>query len=144
MKLRSACLLVLLLPRDTSGFQPQLAQPGFKVTTAATKRGNVAPSVLVCQMLINNNSFNSSSSSSSHSSHYFRNESTRRSASGPRLAHGLICPETIAIFEKDDSNPVIRRFVDTYHKLGPLACEDMLSDPKALPHLIQAIRDIEA
>jgi hypothetical protein len=56
------------------------------------------------------------------------------------MAHGLICPETIENLGKENS--VVKKFVETYHKNGPLACEDMLSDPKILPHLTKAMRDI--
>ncbi|CAJ1892544.1 unnamed protein product [Cylindrotheca closterium] len=112
-------------------------------------------------MLMNNDSFNSSSYSSQHqqsTKHYFQSikasgevakssddgsHPTHSSSTGLRMAHGAICPETIAIFEKN-SNPAIRRFVDTYHKRGPLACEDLLSDPEVLPHLTKAMRDIHA
>ena len=59
-------------------------------------------------------------------------------------AHGLICPETIATIEKSaNSNPMVQKFVDTYHRFGPLACVDMLSDQEILPHLTKALRDID-
>eukprot|EP00980_Cylindrotheca_fusiformis_P014381 scaffold3827_cov179-Cylindrotheca_fusiformis.AAC.45 len=97
-----------------------------------------------CFMLLNSNS-----SSYHHSSQVFQSRSgSDEDDTGYCIpaAHGLICPETIANMEREASgrtaNPVIQKFVETYHRHGPLACEDMLSDPEILPHLTRAMRDI--
>lgn len=162
-----AVALLLLALRDSSGFQATYPIGSGMPTSAGTQIGTSTPprSSLIVRHMLLNNEMNSNSSSSQHQSkHYFQNQkangevtksstdgshyptshctgSQDSSSTGLRMAHGAICPETIAIFEKD-SNPAIRRFVETYHKRGPLACEDLLSDPDVLPHLTRAMRDI--
>mmetsp|Transcript_44673 Transcript_44673/g.107721 ORF Transcript_44673/g.107721 Transcript_44673/m.107721 type:complete len:172 (-) Transcript_44673:541-1056(-) len=171
MKLLNVALLLLTLG-DSNGFQ--VPYPGGSGIATRCKSEPQRSSLLICHMLMNNDSFNSNSSSSQHlSKHYFQNQKVngevakssdhddgsyhhhhhpthhhhhhhqKQTCTGLRMAHGAICPETIAVFEKN-SNPAIRRFVETYHKRGPLACEDLLSDPEVLPHLTRAMRDIHA
>ncbi|KAL3943924.1 MAG: hypothetical protein SGBAC_002001 [Bacillariaceae sp.] len=165
MKFLTVALLMLAL-RDSSGFQATYPIGSGMTTGSGSQIASLAPppkSSLVVRHMLLNNEMNSNSSSSPHQSkHYFQNQkangevtkssidgshyptshrSQDSSSTGLRMAHGAICPETIAIFEKDP-NPAIRRFVETYHKRGPLACEDLLSDPDVLPHLTRAMRDI--
>jgi len=61
-------------------------------------------------------------------------------------AHGLLSPETVLRME--EMSPVHSRdktvdyFLRKYKKEGPMACLPMLSDPKILPHLTKAMRDV--
>lgn len=165
MKLFST-LLVLLALGDSQGFQVRVVGPWqHRAVKSARPNHHESSSRVIGHMLKkNNDALNSNSSSSSqhqHSQHYFHNKKVngevakashevdgsayrprlQHCVAGLRMAHGAICPETIAIFEKN-SNPAIQRFVETYHTRGPLACEDLLSDPEVLPHLTKAMRDI--
>ena len=64
----------------------------------------------------------------------------------PTVAHGLLCPETIHKMEhamaRGRSNSAVRVFLDRYHKLGPMSCMELLSDPEILPHLTSTMRDL--
>ena len=62
-------------------------------------------------------------------------------------AHGLLSPESVMRMElltqgtRDDA---VDYFLETYRNQGPMACLPMLSDPKVLPHLTEAYREIIA
>jgi hypothetical protein len=133
------CLLVAVI-QTASGFQLLNRKPA--TFTRHSKCGHLQVSHVSstsCHMLMN-----AGSNSSSHSSQGFQSNGDEN-CTGCCIpaAHGLICPETIANMAKEArKNPVIQRFVETYHRYGPLACEDMLSDPDILPHLTKAMRDI--
>ena len=62
------------------------------------------------------------------------------------VAHGLLCPETIHKMEeamaRGRGNPAIKGFLDRYHRLGPMSCMELLSDPEILPHLTNTMRDL--
>ncbi len=61
-------------------------------------------------------------------------------------AHGLLSPETVIRMEIMNSRATrgeaVENFLRTYRRDGPMACLPMLSDPKVLPILTQAMRDI--
>mmetsp|Transcript_12058 Transcript_12058/g.14012 ORF Transcript_12058/g.14012 Transcript_12058/m.14012 type:complete len:234 (-) Transcript_12058:385-1086(-) len=61
-------------------------------------------------------------------------------------AHGLLSPETVMRMEVMTSSATrdeaVDYFLRTYRKDGPMACLPMLSDPKILPRLTEAMRDI--
>lgn len=61
-------------------------------------------------------------------------------------AHGLLSPETVMMMEKRTAhtgrNKELTHFLTTYRRHGPLSCLPMLSDPRVLPHLTEALRDI--
>lgn len=61
-------------------------------------------------------------------------------------AHGLLSPETVIRMEIMTSSKTrdeaVDYFLKTYKKEGPMACLPMLSDPKVLPRLTEAMRDI--
>jgi len=60
-----------------------------------------------------------------------------------KTAHGLLSPETVhQLEEMEYRNDAINLFLRTYRKQGPLACQQLLSDPDVLPHLTRAMRDI--
>ncbi len=64
----------------------------------------------------------------------------------PTVAHGLLCPETIHKMEqamtRGRTNSAVKSFLDRYHKLGPMSCMELLSDPEILPHLTNTMRDL--
>ena len=39
-------------------------------------------------------------------------------------------------------NEAVALFLETYRRHGPMSCLSMLSDPKVLPHLTEAMRDL--
>ena len=59
-------------------------------------------------------------------------------------AHGILCPETVKRMDQvtfhGKHDALVREFLDKYKLHGPMACLDMISDPKILPHLTQAMR----
>mmetsp|Transcript_6382 Transcript_6382/g.7905 ORF Transcript_6382/g.7905 Transcript_6382/m.7905 type:complete len:229 (+) Transcript_6382:156-842(+) len=61
-------------------------------------------------------------------------------------ARGLLSPETVIRMEIMTSSATrseaVENFLRTYRRDGPMACLPMLSDPKVLPILTQAMRDI--
>jgi hypothetical protein len=61
-------------------------------------------------------------------------------------AHGLLSPETVLRMEEmaaaDSRDEAVDYFLRKYKKEGPMACLPMLSDPKVLPHLTKAMRDV--
>ena len=61
-------------------------------------------------------------------------------------AHGLLSPETVIRMEvmtsSKNRDAAVDYFLRTYRKEGPMACLPMLSDPKVLPRLTEAMRDI--
>lgn len=61
-------------------------------------------------------------------------------------AHGLLSPETVMRMEvmtsSETRDEAVDFFLKTYRKDGPMACVSMLSDPKVLPRLTAAMRDI--
>lgn len=61
-------------------------------------------------------------------------------------AHGLLSPETVIRMEIMTSSTTrdaaVDYFLQTYRKEGPMACLPMLSDPKVLPRLTEAMREI--
>lgn len=61
-------------------------------------------------------------------------------------AHGLLSPETVIRMEMMTSShsrdEAVDYFLRTYRREGPMACLPMLSDPKVLPRLTEAMRDI--
>ena len=61
-------------------------------------------------------------------------------------AHGLLSPETVIRMEVmtagSSRDEAVDYFLRTYRKDGPMACLPMLSDPKVLPRLTEAMRDI--
>ena len=60
-----------------------------------------------------------------------------------KTAHGLLSPETVLRLEDMNyRNEAISLFLRTYRQQGPLACQQLLSDPDVLPHLTRAMRDI--
>ena len=60
-----------------------------------------------------------------------------------KTSHGLLSPETVMQLEDMDyRNDAITLFLRTYRQQGPLACQQLLSDPDVLPHLTKALRDI--
>lgn len=63
-----------------------------------------------------------------------------------QTAHGLLSPETVIRMESmtssENRDAAVDYFLRTYRKEGPMACLPMLSDPKVLPRLTEAMRDI--
>jgi hypothetical protein len=61
-------------------------------------------------------------------------------------ARGILSPQTVSRMEDMTSggsgNEAVVNFLDTYRRLGPMSCLEMLSDPEVLPHLTKAMRDI--
>eukprot|EP00339_Tiarina_fusa_P028738 CAMPEP_0117008090 /NCGR_PEP_ID=MMETSP0472-20121206/7732_1 /TAXON_ID=693140 ORGANISM="Tiarina fusus, Strain LIS" /NCGR_SAMPLE_ID=MMETSP0472 /ASSEMBLY_ACC=CAM_ASM_000603 /LENGTH=128 /DNA_ID=CAMNT_0004710035 /DNA_START=70 /DNA_END=456 /DNA_ORIENTATION=+ len=59
-------------------------------------------------------------------------------------AHGLLCPETVQRMARTagPNDKVVARFLDRYHRYGPMSCIELLSDPDVLPHLTSALRSI--
>ncbi len=61
-------------------------------------------------------------------------------------AHGLLSPETVLRMEimtsSSTRDSAVEYFLRTYKREGPMACLPMLSDPKVLPRLTEAMRDI--
>jgi hypothetical protein len=61
-------------------------------------------------------------------------------------AHGLLSPETVIRMEimtsSSTRDAAVDYFLRTYKREGPMACLPMLSDPKVLPRLTEAMRDI--
>lgn len=138
-KVQLLLFLVLFLP-TASGFQLINENPSLWSRQSRIDHRQLSHlSLTQLPMLLNSNS-----NSSSHSSRFFQSSGDDyETGNCIPAAHGLICPETIANMEKEaGKDPVVRRFVETYHLYGPLACEDMLSDPDILPHLTRAMRDI--
>ena len=61
------------------------------------------------------------------------------------LAHGIMCPDTIAKMERathGGNNRAVKAFLDRYHRHGPMSCMKLLSDPEILPHLTSTMRDL--
>ena len=61
-------------------------------------------------------------------------------------AHGLLSPETVLRMEEMmvGKNDAVDYFLKTYRNHGPMACLPLLSDPKVLPSLTEAMRDVIA
>jgi len=68
------------------------------------------------------------------------------SSCSERIAHGILCPETVLKMEKTTqggrSNRAIKAFLDRYRRHGPMSCMELLSDPEILPHLTTAMRGL--
>lgn len=136
MQLQLGVLLIATVVQGAFGFQPspQNHLSGTENPGKANSKSGIS-----CRML------KPPGDSNLHSSQFFlfNDDSVPESPCIP-TAHGLICPETIATMEKNaNENPIIQKFVDTYHRDGPLACLSMLSDDDILPHLTRAMRDID-
>lgn len=61
-------------------------------------------------------------------------------------AHGLLSPETVMRMDKNSARQpkceAVSHFLETYRTEGPMACVPMLSDPRVLPKLTEAMRYI--
>eukprot|EP00536_Pseudo-nitzschia_multiseries_P007550 jgi/Psemu1/18197/gm1.18197_g len=62
------------------------------------------------------------------------------------LAHGILCPETVAKMDEltqgGRNNRAVKAFLDRYKRYGPMSCMELLSDPEILPHLTNTLRGL--